>query len=90
MTQATYYSVVIGKRASIVKYAQSPDYSVKLFSGSFDDPGQASQQFKIAMDGKLEYLAEAAFLRKVEQLSTRYKQDLAKLAAWNDGKAIRI
>jgi hypothetical protein len=82
------YTVIIGKRACIVKYAQSPAYETKLFSGSFTDPGEASQELKKSIQGNHEYLKEGIFERKVEQLSCVYQQDLARLAAWNQGKQI--
>lgn len=90
MKQITYYTVVTGKRSNLVKYAQSPAYEVKLFSGAFDDPGEASQEFKKTIQGKLEHLSEKAFERKVSDLHNRYKQDLAKLADWTIGRTIRI
>jgi hypothetical protein len=90
MKQQTYYTVITGKRSYIVKYATGPAYEVKLFSGAFTDAGSASQEFKMAVEGDPEYLAEKAFERKVDTLASLYKQDLAQLAAWNSGKAIRI
>jgi len=86
MTQLTYYTVIIGKRSSMVKYAQAPAYEVKLFPRSFPDPGEASQQFKPTVQGKLEYLTPGVFDRKIDSLSSRYQQDRAKLQAWNQGK----
>ncbi len=83
MTQITYYTVIIGKRACMVTYATSPAYETKLFSGSFADPGEASQQFKGTMQGPLEYLTQGVFDRKVSNLASRYQQDLMKLNAWN-------
>ena len=90
MKPTTYYTVATGKRVSMVKYAQSPEYSVKLFSGSFPDPGEASQQFKQTVQGHVEYLTEKAFERKVGELAERYKQERLKLADWNIGRTIRI
>lgn len=83
MTQLTYYTVIIGKRSCLVTYAQSPAYETKLSPGSFPDPGEASQQFQKTMQGKLEYLTQGVFDRKVSDLAYRYKSDLMKLAAWN-------
>ncbi len=85
MTQLTYYTVIIGKRSCLVTYATSPAYETKLFPGSFPDPGEASQQFKKKMPGKLEYISQGVFDRKVSDLAYRYKSDLMKLAAWNQG-----
>jgi hypothetical protein len=89
MKQTTYYTVITGKR-SLVKYAQGPTYETKLFSGSFPDPGEASQQFKQTVQGQVEYLAEKPFERKVGELAERYKQDRLKLADWNIGRTISI
>jgi hypothetical protein len=85
MTPLTYYTVIIGKRSCMVTYAQPPAYETKLFSGSFADPGEASQQFKKTMQGKLEYLSQGVFDRKVSALASRYQQDLVKLQIWNQG-----
>jgi hypothetical protein len=90
MTPTTYYTVITGKRSCLVKYAAFPEYSVKLFSGAFADPGEASQEFKIAVSGRHEYLTEKAFEQKVAGLAGRYQQDRARLADWNSGRAIRI
>ena len=92
MKRPTYYTVIIGKRSCIVKYAQPPDYSVKLFSGSFADPGEASQEIIKALHTEplLFCPTEGAFEREVNQLSNQHKQDLAKLADWNSGRTIRI
>ena len=83
MAQITYYTILIGKRASLVTYAEPHAYETKLFPGSFADPGEASQQFKKFLQGKLEYLTEGIFNRKVGMLAYRYKQDLLKLQDWN-------
>jgi hypothetical protein len=83
MTQLTLYTVIIGKRSCMVTYATSPAYETKLFSGSFADPGEAHQQFKKTMQGKLEYVSQGAFDGKVSDLAYRYKSDRMKLAAWN-------
>jgi hypothetical protein len=83
MRTYTYYTVIIGKRSCLVKYAVGPAYEVKLFPGTFADPGEASQQFKKTMQDTLEYRTEEAFLRKVSQLAQQYQQNLAKLQAWN-------
>jgi hypothetical protein len=83
MTQLTYYTVLIGKRSCLVTYAQGPTYETKLFSGSFADPGLASQEFKKTMQGPLEYLTQGVFDRKVSALASRYQSDLLKLNAWN-------
>jgi len=90
MTYITYYTVIIHNRFSMVKYATGPAYEVFTFPGTFDDPGDASQQFKATIQGKLEHLMEGAFVRKVDDLHTRHKQDLAKLADWNIGRKISI
>jgi hypothetical protein len=90
MKQTTLYTVITGRRACIVKYAAYPAYETKLFSGSFADHGEASQEFKKTVQGNLELLTEGAFEHKVSQLAYRYQQDLAKLADWNIGKSIRI
>jgi hypothetical protein len=86
MKQLTYYTVIIGKRSCMVSYAQSPAYETKLFSGSFADPGEASQQFKKAMQGHHEYLTEGVFHRKVDALARAYQSDLLKLQAWNQSQ----
>ena len=85
MTQFTYYTVIIGKRSSLVKYAQAPAYDVKLFPRSFADPGEAHQELKKTLSGKFECLTPGIFDRKIDSLSSRYQQDTAKLAAWNQG-----
>jgi hypothetical protein len=90
MTQPTYYTVIIGIRSCMVKYAQSPDYSVKLFSQSFPGPDKAHETFRKTVSGQCVYLAERIFDHKVDFLSSRYRQDQAKLQAWNQGKPIRI
>jgi hypothetical protein len=90
MAQLIYYTVLKGRVAHIVKYAQSPEYATKLFPGSFADPGEASQEFKKVHSGKLEYLTEATFERKTSFLAARYQQDRARLADWNSGKKIGI
>ncbi len=83
MTQLTYYTVIIGKRSCLVTYAQSPAYETRLFSGSFVSPCEASSEFKKTMPGKLEYLSQGVFHRKVSDLAYRYQSDLAKLTIWN-------
>jgi hypothetical protein len=88
MKQTTYYTVITGKRSNIVKYAQSPAYEIKLFSGSFADPGEAHKEFKCAVAGQHTYLTEGAFLQKIERLASRYRQDLIKLQAWTQGKPV--
>ena len=88
MTKQIYYTVIAHKNFYIVKYAFVPVCEVFTFPGMFDTFAQAEEQFKQATAGKLDYLKEGPFQQKVEQLSTRYKQDLVKLAAWNNGKAI--
>jgi hypothetical protein len=85
-----YYTVITGKRSHLVKYALHPAYEVQLFKGAFGDPGEASQEFKIAIEGEHEYLTENAFDHKVERLSARYKQDIERLADWNSGRGIRV
>jgi hypothetical protein len=90
MKQITYYTVIIGKRSTLVKYAQGPAYEIKLFSGAFADPGQASQEFKKTVQGQVEHLPEKAFERKVGEQALLYTRERARLADWNIGKAIRI
>jgi hypothetical protein len=90
MKHPIYYTVITGKRSCLVKYAEAPAYETRLFKGPFANPGNASQEFKLATQGDLEYLTEKAFEHKVSLLSARYKQDLAKLSDWNSGKAVRI
>jgi len=89
MKQTYYYTVIAHKHFFLVKYAIAPVYEIFSFPGTFDDPGEASQEFQKAKQGHLEYLKEGAFQRKVSDLHTRYKQDLAKLADWNIGGKIR-
>ena len=86
MTQPIYYTILIGKRSCMVKYAAGPAYEVEALIGTFTNPGQASQEIKKALHGKLEHLTEGMFQRKVGTLAERYRQDQAKLAAWNNGK----
>ncbi len=83
MKQPIYYTIIIGKRSCTVRYAVGPAYEVQALAGAFADPGEASQEFQKAVQGKPEYLSELAFLRRVETLSFHYQQDLLKLAAWN-------
>ncbi len=83
MKQPVYYTVIIGKRSCSVRYALPPTYEVEALAGAWADPGEASQELKCVVQGKLEYLSELAFLRRVEILSYHYQQDLLKLAAWN-------
>jgi hypothetical protein len=51
---------------------------------------QAHQQFKKAMQGKLEYVSQGVFDRKVSDLAYRYQQELVKLAAWNQSNATSL
>ena len=90
MTQHVYYTVITHTRFCMVKYAIVPACEIFTFPGTFDDPGEASQEFKKTMQGNLEHLSEKAFERKVSDLHNRYQQDLARLADWNIGRAIRI
>ena len=90
MTLHVYYTVITGRKYSKVKYAVGPEYCVKTFEGEFDCPGEASQEFEIAVEGDHRYLTQAAFERQVGRLASRYQQDRAKLADWNMGRAIRI
>jgi hypothetical protein len=90
MKQITYYTVVTGKRSNLVKYAQSPAYETKLFSGAFDDPGEASQEFKKTVQGQVEHLPEKAFEQKTSQLAGLYRQERLKLADWTIGRKISI
>ena len=88
MTQPIYYTVITGRRACLVKYAEGPAYEVKLFHGTFDCPGSASQEFKISLPSSAspEYLTEGAFFRKTSQLARQYQMELIRLEAWNQGK----
>lgn len=88
--QDILYTVIAGKRSHLVKYAIGPAYIVKLFSGGFLDPGEASQTFKAKVPGDHEYLKEKAFERRVEDLSSLHQQDLQRLAEWNNGKKVCI
>lgn len=90
MKQITYYTVITGKKAHIVKYAQSPAYETKLFPGAFADPGEASQEFKKSVQGQLECLPEKAFEQKTSQLAGLYRQERLKLADWTIGRKISI
>ena len=90
MTQPIYYTILIGKRSCMVKYAAGPAYEVEALIGTFTNQGQAAQEIKKALHGKLEHLTEGMFQRKVGALAERYRQDQAKLAAWNSGKKVSI
>ena len=90
MKPITYYTIIIGRNFSMVKYAVGPEYAVSTFPGMFDDPGEASQEFKKVAQGKLEHLTEGMFQRKVGDLASRYSRDKVKLADWNSGKAVQI
>jgi hypothetical protein len=90
MKQPTLYTVIFGKRSCMVKYATSPAYETKLFSGSFANPDLAHQTLKQAVQGPHSYLVEEAFEKQVSRLSSRYQKDMAKLADWKSGKAIQI
>jgi hypothetical protein len=90
MQQKTYYTVIAGKKAHIVKYAAYPAYEVKLFSGAYVSPTEASQEFKKTIQGQIESLSEKAFERKVSELATHYRKERAKLADWNSGRKVRI
>jgi hypothetical protein len=83
MTPITYYTVLIGKRSCTVTYATSPAYEVQALTGTFSDPGEASQEIKRRLQKHLEYLAPGVFQRKVYNLAQRYQQDLINLATWN-------
>lgn len=85
MKHITYYTVIIGKRTCTVRYVIGPAYEVQRLDGTFADAGEASQEVKIALEGKLEFLTQGMFQRKVAQLALHYKLDLMKLQAWNLG-----
>ena len=90
MKPTYYYTIIAHKNFFVVRYAVVPVCEIFAFPGTFNDPGEASQEFQKAKQGKLEYLKEGAFQRKVDDLHTRYRQDLARLADWNIGGKIRI
>jgi hypothetical protein len=85
-----YYTVITCQTFFMVKYAVVPVCEILTFPGTFGTALEAEQTFKKATHGKLEQLSLKAFERKVSDLHTRYKQDLAKLADWNIGKPVRI
>jgi len=86
MKPTYYYTVIAHRNFFTVKYAIVPVCEIFTFPGLFDDPGEASQAFQKVKQGNLEYLKEGPFQRKVDDLHTRHKQDLAKLADWNRGR----
>jgi hypothetical protein len=90
MTPHIYYTVITRRNYFLVKYAFVPDCKVFTFPGTFDTVLSAEEQFKQAMQGRLLKLSEGAFVRKIEDLSERHRQDLAKLADWNIGRSIRM
>jgi hypothetical protein len=90
MNQTTYYTVLTRRSSFIVKYATTPACQVFTDPRMFDDPGEASQEFKKAMQGKVEQLSEGMFERKVSALSSRYQQDLFRLQSWVDGKGVSV
>jgi len=91
MKQPIYYTVLTRRNFFLVKYAEGSAYKIFTFPGTFSCPGEASQEFKITVPGRNpEYLPEKAFERKVRALASEYQQDLAKLADWKSGKAVRI
>jgi len=90
MKQTYYYTIIAHKNFFVVRYAVVPVCEILTFPGMFDSASLAEEQFKKAKQGNLEYLKEGAFQRKVDDLHTRYKQDLARLADWNIGGKIRI
>lgn len=89
MKQTIYYTVLIHRTFSMIKYAVQPECKILTFPGMFDDPGEASQQFKKAVQGNLEFLTDGAFQRKVGTQASRYQQDLARLADWKSGKGVQ-
>lgn len=90
MKPVIYYTIITYRTFCMVQYAISPACKISTFPGTFDDPGEASREFKAAMQGNLEYLTPGVFEHKTSFLSARYLQDMARLADWNSGKAIRI
>jgi len=90
MKQTVYYTIITHRTFFRVLYAITPECKILTWPSTFDDPGEASQEFKKVVQGNLECLPEGTFQRKVESLSARYQQDLAKLADWKSGKAVRI
>lgn len=90
MKQHVYYTIIACRDFYMIKYAFVPVCEIFTFPGTFDSANAAEEQFKKVTHGKLEYLAEKAFERKVSELHMRYKQDLAKLADWHAGKKVTI
>lgn len=83
MQEHILYTVVFARGKSRVKYAVGPSYVIGEF-GRFDDPGEASQEFKIAVLGEHEYLDSIVFESRVVELVQRYQRDLAAFRAWQN------
>lgn len=72
----TFYTVLCDKKGFPVKYcAPENDYRVQRFAGSFDDPGEASQEFQISRTDEMCYLDEKAFAAKANALAVLRKQN---------------
>lgn len=66
----TFYTVDCEKDGYPVLFL-SPDngYRVETFSGPFDDPGEASQEFQLTQSSKPCYLDEKTFVLKARDLA---------------------
>jgi len=90
MKHTYYYTVILCKTFFMVKYTIVPEGRILTFPGTFDSFAEAEEQFKKTVHGKLERFTEGTFQRKVSDMAARYQEDLAKLADWQSGKAVRI
>src|SRR5438477_10977155 len=83
----TFYTVLLDKKGFPVKYCGPTIYKVITFAGPFNDPGEASQEFKASVGG-----AESCYLepqqfqtkaRALAQLRREAKQEQELLNTWN-------
>ena len=84
-----YYTVILCKTFFMIKYA-TPEGRILTWPSTFDPKASAEEQFKQATHGKLEKLSNSAFEKKVNQLASHYRQDLAMLQSWIDGKGVSV
>jgi hypothetical protein len=76
------YTVKKTRRSWCVRYIEANQ--VKVFNGSFGDPGEASQEFQACIGGEdSEYLEPRDFNARVKQIAA----DRQALAAWNQMSA---
>ena len=82
-----FYTVWCDKEGFPVKYIDPGTTYVKMFSGPFGDPGEASQEFQISVPSGYEpyYLETAQFQGKVRAFAELCRQKRSVIGGFRGG-----